>query len=132
MLKPHLPALAGGDWTADAPLPGGDFAMDGIGALVAALGRDFPFLDAATVARGARAYGTQARDWLGDARRAADLGADFGHGLTRAEVDYLVAREWAQSADDILWRRTKLGLRFDAGQRARLEAYLEEAGCVAT
>jgi glycerol-3-phosphate dehydrogenase len=70
-----------------------------------------------------RSYGTSAREWLGNARSAADLGQAFGHGLTEAEVRYLIDREWAQSADDILWRRSKLGLRFDSAQRTTLEDF---------
>ncbi|BBD98207.1 glycerol-3-phosphate dehydrogenase [Sphingobium amiense] len=126
-LKPHVPALSGGDWTATAPLPGGDFAMDGIDALKGGLARDYPFLDAASVDRIARAYGTRARRWLGEARSLADLGAHFGHGLTRAEVDYLRSHEWARTVDDILWRRTKLGLRLTAEQVETLKHYLGEA-----
>ncbi len=65
---------------------------------------------------------------LGDARRAEDLGEAFGAGLTAREVDWLRREEWAESADDILWRRTKLGLRLGESERARLEKYL--AACV--
>ncbi|KQM21086.1 glycerol-3-phosphate dehydrogenase [Novosphingobium sp. Leaf2] len=126
-LEGLVPALTGKDWTADAPLPGGDFPMRGIEDLKADLARSYPFLAAATVDRIARAYGTLARTWLGEARDPAMLGTDFGHGLTSAEVDYLMAREWATTAQDVLWRRTKLGLRLDAGQVAHLEAYMSEA-----
>lgn len=123
MLKAHIPALQGGDWTAKAALPGGDFPMTGLPALVAQMQRDYPALVPATVERIARAYGLRARDWLGDGRA---LGEDFGHGLTEAEVRYLIAQEWATTSDDILWRRTKLGLRLDAAQVARLDAWLGE------
>lgn len=126
LLQPHLPALSGGDWTANAALPGGDFPMTGLQDLTAALAGDYPFLDLDTVDRIARAYGTRARDWLRTARDQAALGVDFGHGLSEAEIRYLIAREWARSSDDILWRRTKLGLRLDAAQVARLDAWLEE------
>ena len=61
---------------------------------------------------------------LGEATSRAGLGRDFGHGLSEAEVRYLVAREWARSADDILWRRTKLGLRFDAAARDTLAGFV--------
>ena len=124
LLKPLLPALQGEDWTAGAPLPGGDFAMDGAPSLAAGLARDFPFLAAETVDRLVKAYGTLARQWLGDAKSPADLGEHFGHGLTSAEVDYLCAREWACTAEDVLWRRTKLGLHFNADEVAKLEMYL--------
>ncbi|EJU10882.1 glycerol-3-phosphate dehydrogenase [Sphingomonas sp. LH128] len=120
-LQPLVPALSGKDWTATAPLPGGDFAMGAIDALKADLAREYPRLDAATLDRVARAYGTKAREWL-----AVDPGEDFGHGLTGAEVDYLKANEWARTAEDVLWRRTKLGLRLDAAQAARLQTYMGE------
>ena len=123
-LKPHVAALSGGDWTASAPLPGGDFAMTGLADLIAGLARDYPFLGAAAADRIGRAYGTQARAWLGDAPSMNALGAHFGAGLTAAEVDYLVDREWARTADDILWRRTKLGLKLDAAAVAALTAHL--------
>ncbi len=113
-LVPHLPGLADRPaWTGRAPLPGGDFPIDGFATLVTELRRDFPFLFPAQAARLVRHYGTRARVILGQARQAADLGQDFGAGLTQAEVDYLVTEEWARSAADVVWRRTKLGLRLD-------------------
>ncbi|HUD92285.1 glycerol-3-phosphate dehydrogenase [Sphingobium sp.] len=126
LLQPHLPALQGGDWTAGAPLPGGDFAMTGLNDLIAGLACDYPFLDTATADRIGRAYGTRARDWLGDARGLVQLGVHFGSGLTEAEVAYLVHREWARTSEDIIWRRTKLGLRLNREQVAALDAWLEE------
>ena len=122
-LSRWLPQLGGEGWTDQAPLPGGDFAIDGAAQLRTELGQDYPFLDAKTVARLVRSYGTSARTWLGKAGKAQDLGIDFGHGLHEAEIRYLVTREWAQTADDILWRRSKLGLHFNAEARARLEAF---------
>ncbi|VWX47127.1 glycerol-3-phosphate dehydrogenase [Novosphingobium sp. 9U] len=123
-LQAHVAALSGKDWTATAPLPGGDFPMQGIDDLKASLARGYPFLDARTVDRVARAYGTRTKLWLKDARDMAALGEDFGHGLTAAEVDYLVAQEWARTAEDVLWRRTKLGLRLDAAQVDKLKTYM--------
>ena len=125
-LKPHVRAISGGDWTADAPLPGGDFPLHGIDDLEGELARTYPFLPPAMVDRIARAYGTRARLWLGDAQEWAALGEDFGHGLTSAEVDYLVSQEWARSAEDVLWRRSKLGLRLDTMQVEKLRTYLGE------
>jgi glycerol-3-phosphate dehydrogenase len=126
-LGAHLSVLKGGDWTANAPLPGGDFPMQGIDDLKAGLSRDYPFLGADTVDRIARAYGTRARQWLGSARDAGMLGEDFGHGLFAAEVDYLVATEWARTAEDVLWRRTKLGLRLSESQADNLKHYMDGA-----
>lgn len=125
-LVPFLPVLEGPDWTGTANLPGGNFGRFDAPALARSLARRYPFLGDAQARRLTRLYGTLATDFLGEAASAADLGENFGHGLTAAEVDYLVAREWAQTADDILWRRTKLGLHFTTEQAARLEAYLTE------
>jgi glycerol-3-phosphate dehydrogenase len=118
-LAAYLPELAGAGWTADKALPGGDYAVDGAAHLAAALRNEYPFLTSHTANRIARSYGTLARSWLRD-----DPGQDFGHGLTAAEVDYLVTQEWAQTAEDILWRRSKLGLRLNAAQCETLAAYL--------
>jgi glycerol-3-phosphate dehydrogenase len=124
MLAPRLPALSGPVWTTSRPLPGGDFPVDGIGAIVAQLQKRHPFLGDGVALRVARAYGTRAFAWLGDARVRGDLGRDFGGGLSQAEVDYLRRAEWAQTAADVLWRRTKLGLRLSAAQQATLADYL--------
>lgn len=116
LLARHVPALTGPAWTRTQPLPGGDFPVDGVAALTAEIALRFPTVDAERIAR---AYGTRAFRWLGD-----DLGRDFGAGLSQAEVDYLRAEEWACTAEDVLWRRTKLGLRLDAAQAAELAEYL--------
>jgi glycerol-3-phosphate dehydrogenase len=108
-LVPFLPAL-GSSWTARAPLPGGDIPKGDFEAFCAGLQRDRPWLPPDLGRRLARAYGTRAERLLGDARRLADLGQDLGAGLFEQEVDYLVDQEWARSAEDILWRRSKLGL----------------------
>ena len=123
-LSAYLPILAGISRTADAALPGGDFPQDGAPALANALAGEYPFLEAKIIDRIVRNYGTRARQWLGNAANIADLGAHFGHGLYQSEVDYLVACEWACCAEDILWRRNKLGLRFSDAERAVLENYI--------
>ncbi|MDE2577396.1 MAG: glycerol-3-phosphate dehydrogenase [Hyphomicrobiales bacterium] len=115
----------GGAWTETSTLPGGDFAAGGRIGFENDLRSRYPFLTARTVARFARSYGTRALLFLRDARVASDLGADFGAGLTQAEVDYLVAQEWAQTPEDILWRRTKIGLHAPPETEASLRAYLE-------
>lgn len=124
-LSGRLDALSGPPWTADVPLPGGDFPRDGRGELIASLLADYPFLGEGDVARIAGAYGTRAVRWLGGAKSRADLGRDFGTGLSEAEVDYLRCEEWAVTAEDILWRRTKLGLHMPADQQAGLAEYLD-------
>jgi glycerol-3-phosphate dehydrogenase len=124
-LAPYLPRLEGKGWTAGKPLPGGDFTMDGAANLQSELAAAYPFLANKTLDRLARSYGTRAFRWLGSARTLVDLGNDFGHGLTQAEVDYLITYEWATCAEDILWRRTKRGLHFSPEQVAALAIYIK-------
>ena len=126
----HAPGM-GGPWTAGVPLPGGDFPVDGVPALVAGLRADFPFLTDAWALRLVRAYGTEARDVLGAARSPADLGRDFGATLTEAELRWMMTREWAVTAEDALWRRSKLGLRLDAGQQAAVADFMDSARAAA-
>ncbi|QFU01426.1 Aerobic glycerol-3-phosphate dehydrogenase [Halomonas sp. THAF5a] len=121
-LTPHLPEMRA-PWTAEAPLPGGEIGDQA--AFAARLREDYPFLEAHQARRFARTYGTLCRHFLEGRATRADLGETFGAGLTAAEVDYLVEREWARSADDILWRRTKLALRLTDSERQRLSDYLE-------
>jgi glycerol-3-phosphate dehydrogenase len=111
------------DWTKGTSLPGGDFDVAGIEQLIAGLRLSFPFLSERNARRLARAYGTRVRHILGSARRLDDLGPSFGE-LTGAEVRYLMAHEWAQTPDDVLWRRTKLGLRVSRDERVRLSSFM--------
>lgn len=123
-LAERLPVMAKGHWTHRAPLPGGDFDKRAQHHLIAVLKEEYTFLSHRDVTRIGRAYGTRAVDWLGEAKRRADLGRDFGCGLSEAEVAYLRDVEWARTADDMLWRRTKLGLRMGAADLAELQEYL--------
>lgn len=120
-------AQAGGAWTAGVPLPGGDFPVDGVAALCAHLQDRYGFLTPQWAARLVRAYGSDAAVMLGDARDAADLGRDFGATLTEREVSWLMRHEFARSAGDVIWRRSKLGLRLDAAQVAALQAWMQAA-----
>jgi glycerol-3-phosphate dehydrogenase len=122
-LAPFFPALPG-KWTAGVPLPGGDFPWDGAPALQADLIRLYKFLPEKTARRLVRAYGTEVADILGEAHGWDDLGRWFGGGLTEREVDWLTHNEWARTAEDILWRRSKLGLRLSPTEAAGLAAYL--------
>ena len=122
-LKRFFPAMAP-PWTAPAALPGGDFGHDEVAARMSALARDYPFLPQRTVRRLFHAYGTRAADVLGKARNREELGQDFGAGLTSREVNYLVEKEWAQNSDDVLWRRSKLGLRLLPEERVALGSYM--------
>ncbi|NBW74580.1 MAG: glycerol-3-phosphate dehydrogenase [Sphingomonadaceae bacterium] len=124
LMAGRLPALSGKAWTRSRALPGGDFPLDGLEPLKAALTARYPFLDAGTVDRVARAYGTRAESWLNGAEGWQALGKNFGAGLTAAEVEFLRSEEWAESAEDILWRRTKLGLRLSAAEQKELADYL--------
>ena len=119
----HLPGMAGA-WTAGAGLPGGDFPVDGIPALLAQLHQACPGLGDETAFRLARTYGTVSLEILKGAPSLQDLGTHFGAGLTEREVRHLVREEWARSADDILWRRTKLGLRLERPAAERLDDWL--------
>ncbi|HML08614.1 MAG TPA: glycerol-3-phosphate dehydrogenase [Xanthobacteraceae bacterium] len=115
-------------WTAESRLPGGDFTYDGAPALIARTQRRWPFLTADHVRRLIAAYGTRVDNILKSATRLDDLGMRFGADLTAAEVRYLMAKEWAQTGDDVLWRRSKLGLRFSDAQRAMLDRFMAQAG----
>lgn len=126
-LQPFFPQ-ARGPWTARVALPGGDFPHDGVAALTARLKADHPFLTDYWAGRLIRAYGTEAWAVLGGATQAGDLGRDFGATLTEAEVRWLMDREFARKAADVVWRRTKLGLRMTADQIAALEAHMAVAG----
>ncbi|MEX0752727.1 MAG: glycerol-3-phosphate dehydrogenase [Xanthobacteraceae bacterium] len=113
-------------WTARAPLPGGDFAFDGFESQVAQAGQTWPFLAENHARRLVQAYGTRVGRILGTAKSMDDLGTRFGADLTEAEVRYLTDHEWAQTADDVLWRRTKLGLRFSGGEKETLARFMAE------
>ena len=124
-LAPYLrSAKAKEGWTGKAPLPGGDMDVSAVAALTAELTRDYPFLTPAHANRLAHAYGTRATKLLGSAKSLADLGQSFGATLTESEVRYLMANEWARTAEDIVWRRSKLGLRLSADEIAALDEWI--------
>ncbi|MCC2979800.1 glycerol-3-phosphate dehydrogenase [Sphingomonas sp. IC4-52] len=124
-LQPFFPG-AGPAWTAGATLPGGDIAGGDFTRFVERLCRERPHLPPALLRRLARAYGTCVGRLLGSARTIADLGRAFGGDLYQAEVDYLVTAEWARTAEDILYRRSKLGLHVPQGTALALDAYLHQ------
>lgn len=124
-LAPYLKgAKAQEGWTGKAPLPGGDMDVSAVAALTAELVRTYPFLAQPHANRLAHAYGTRARKVLGNAALAEDLGRAFGATLTESEVRYLMANEWARTAQDVVWRRSKLGLRMTAGEIAALDEWM--------
>ena len=102
---------------ANAPLPGGDLPGRDRDAWLAQLSTRYPMLSPAALRALAHRHGTRALRVLGDAKRPADLGDDFGAELTAREIDYLAREEWARTADDVLWRRTKCGLPMTQAQR---------------
>lgn len=118
---------AQGPWTAGAPLPGGDFPHDGVPDLVARLCAEHPFLDQPWALRLVRAYGMDAAVMLAGARRPEDLGQHFGWNLTEREVRWLMTHEWAHTAADVLWRRSKMGLRLSAEEAQTLEDWMAAA-----
>jgi len=124
-LKPYFPSLSAHiGRTAQDCLPGGDFPETGFVALVDGLLADYPQFDRAYLTRLLRLYGTCARKILGSAKSMADLGQHFGGTLTMREIDYLIENEWVKTVDDILWRRTKLGLVLTEAERRYLEINL--------
>lgn len=123
-LAPFFPGLAG-KWTAGVALPGGDFAVDGVQALTDRLQAAYPFLDARWAKRLIRTYGTEAFGILGSAKTADDLGESFGEGLSVAELRWMHDKEFARTGQDVLWRRTRLGLHLSADQAARVDAALQ-------
>ena len=123
-LAPFLPHMAQ-PWTAQAHFPGGDFAYAQVEQMIADYQRRYSFIDAATVRRMFRAYGTGIEEIVGNSQQAG-MGRRFGV-LTGREVDYLKSNEWARTADDILWRRSKLGLHLSPADQKALHAYMQGA-----
>ena len=105
-------------------MPGGDLDVSAVGALSAELARSYPFLSPSHAGRLAHAYGTRAVKVLGNAKTMADLGQAFGATLTESEVRYLIAAEWACTAEDIVWRRSKLGLRLSAAEVSAIDDWI--------
>ena len=112
-------------WTAHTALPGGDFEAQGFTALADGYADGRPHIDRKLITRLVRHYGTRAQTVLGDAQQTSDLGRDFGNGLHEAEVIYLMRHEFALRAQDILFRRTKLGIAYDARQIQVLQAFMD-------
>jgi len=124
-IRDAFPDLSG-PWTAGVTLPGGDFQVHEFSKVVRELTKAYPFLDQRWATRLVRAYGTEAGDILGAATCKGDLGLHFGADLTEREADWLVTHEYANSSSDIVWRRSKLGLRMTAEQVAQLDQWIEK------
>jgi glycerol-3-phosphate dehydrogenase len=122
-LTPYFDNL-GDEWTHSKPLPGGDLGMS-LDGFAMKLQQDYPFIGAHLAHRFANSYGALTHTLLNKANSEDDLGQHFGNQLYQVEVDYLISHEWAHSAEDILWRRTKLGLEFTPDQVNTLESYIQ-------
>lgn len=122
---------AKGDWTAGVALPGGDFGVDGVQSLIDDLKSAYPFLDEYWAGRLVRAYGTEAAKVLGDAQAMEDLGPHFGATLTGREVAWMMRHEYARRAADIVWRRTRLGLRMSEAQIKALDDWMTSGEALA-
>ncbi|WP_271438315.1 glycerol-3-phosphate dehydrogenase [Pontixanthobacter luteolus] len=118
----------GKPWTAGAPLPGGDIPEGDFGNFAARMGEAYPWVPAPALLRLCRAYGTLVTELIDDADSWAAMGTDFGAGLTECEVRYLVDHEYARTADDVLWRRSKLGLHMDDSQRQAVTNWFANEG----
>ena len=118
---------AGPNWTAGVSLPGGDFPVDGVGALIQDLRQNYPFLDEFWARRLVKAYGTDARLILGDAKSTGDMGKGFAGTLTEREIVWLMEKEYARTAQDVVWRRSRLGLRMSKAEVAELEVWMKVA-----
>ncbi len=114
----------GRPWTAKAALPGGDFPARGFDDLLNKVSARYPFMNSADLERLCHAYGTRMTMVLGNAESVEQLGEDFGCGLFEVEVRYLMLNEWASCADDIIWRRSKLGLVMNDRQIAHLDKWI--------
>jgi len=113
-------------WTTGVHLPGGDVAVDGIDTLRGDLKTQLPFMDDFTIRRLIRQYGTQCQTIFGAIKSQDQLGKDFGHGITAHEIDWAIENEWVQKAEDFLWRRSKMGIRFSQEETAALDTYIKE------
>jgi glycerol-3-phosphate dehydrogenase len=114
-------------WTAQAALPGGDFPSEEFDGEIERARAKWKFLNPDEALRLVSAYGSRLHAVLGDAKARADLGASFGPELTEAEARYLISKEWARFPDDILWRRSKLGLTMEPADREQLAAFMRKA-----
>ena len=122
----HALGVESEGWTGSSPLPGGSFDYLGFDNEVEQLNQKYPFLSHSHASRLMRLYGSLSTEILGEAMSYGELGRFFGGNLYENEVRYLMAREWALSVEDILWRRTKEGLRLSDGEVRVLSDFLQE------
>ncbi len=125
MLSPYF-KQASGPWTAKSPLPGGNLPEHNFSHFLEKLADDYDWLPSALLMRYAQSYGTLTYALLKDAKKIADLGINFGHGIYEKELIYLIQKEWAKTSEDILMRRSKLAYFVTDDERAKIEAWLKE------
>ena len=123
-MRSYFPKMQG-SWTSQEPLPGGNFKLEKKAFLIKELCEKYSFLDEKWSTRLIKNYGTLCEGLLGDSNTKEDLGIDFGHSLTETEVKWLIENEFANCGEDILWRRTKLGLRFTEEQEKQLTDWVQ-------
>ena len=123
-MRSYFPKMQG-SWTSQEPLPGGNFKLEKKAFLIKELCQKYSFLDEKWSTRLIKNYGTLCEGLLGDSKTKEDLGIDFGHSLTETEVKWLIENEFANCGEDILWRRTKLGLRFTKKQEKQLTDWVQ-------
>ena len=124
-IRPYFSKMSD-HWTAGVALPGGDFAIDGFDQLVDEVQAECSLLSTDVVRRLVRAYGTDARNILAPVESQGDLGVDFGAGIYGVELDWAIENEWVTSAEDFLWRRTRMGLRLTPDQISAVDAYIRQ------
>lgn len=122
-LKPYFPGM-GDAWTAHQPLPGGEVPENDFTLFLKEFKKTFSWLPDALATRYAKSYGTRANLLLDQSHSMSDLGIHFGQGLYQKEIEFLIKHEWAKTAEDILWRRTKLGLFFSLDETKKLVDFL--------
>ena len=130
-LKPVL-RFSAGPWTEGSSLPGGKIVDADFDGFLMGLRARYPWMPLADLRRMARAYGTRVETILGEARSREDLGQAFGFGLCEAELAYLHANEWAETAEDVLWRRSKLGLHLDPPTRQAVADWFRQSAAAKT
>lgn len=127
-LQPYFPAM-GKPWTANTTLPGSNFNEGNFNHFYQIFKTTYPWLPEKTALHYAKNYGTRAHLLLNNVKNASGLGEEFAGGLYQCEIEFLMKHEWARTAEDILWRRTKLGLFFNVDDIKKLETWLEHKNC---
>ena len=127
LIKPYFTGVKGA-WTAGAPLPGGDISNADFNAFVESQLEEYSWLPPSLCRRYCHQFGTRIQYLLQGCHSLSDLGKKFGDELYECEINYLITKELARSVEDILWRRTKLGLKFSDLEILELKSWLQQKG----